>query len=82
MPKEPDELVGRTEIARRLGLSQNAVVGSWAGRYPDFPKPVEHVSGSYLLLYRWADVVEWCRKNGRADRVAGEPPSSSRRRSA
>ncbi len=78
MTKQPDELVGRAEIAKRLGLSQPSIVHTWTVRYPDFPQPVEHVHAG-VAIYRWLDVVAWCRKN-RPELVSTEP--AGRRRSA
>lgn len=58
-----DDLVGRQEIADRLGAVVSTV-DSWRRRYGDtFPEPVAVVSGT--PLWRWTVVSTWARNDRR-----------------
>lgn len=65
----PDDLVGASEIARRLGLAHSTTVHGWRRRYRSssdpFPEPVTKVAGAYL--WSWSDVREWCVRTGKPD---------------
>jgi len=57
-------LVGATEIAKRLGVARPNVVHDWHRRYPgDFPEPVARLERA--LIWSWPDVAAWARKTGR-----------------
>jgi transposase-like protein len=68
-----DELVGVSEIARRLGVSQQAV-SAWIARgWPPGkrgakpvkpPKPIGPTV-SRVTAFRWRDVERWARATGR-----------------
>jgi predicted DNA-binding transcriptional regulator AlpA len=62
MPRnvDPDDLVGSREIAARLGIAQSTVV-QWRKRYSGFPEPVAKLHQT--LVWSWADIEEWTRKN-------------------
>lgn len=57
---EPDEIVNASEIARRLGISREAVrLYALGERGPgDFPSPI---AGDRLnqRLWRWTDICDW-----------------------
>lgn len=62
---EPDDVVGMSEIARRLGRTRESVRLLWCGkRGPGgFPAPVSSVRSS-SPLWSWAEVVQWLSGNG------------------
>ncbi len=60
---EPEDLVGSSEIAERLGLAHQQAVHLWRKRYPDFPDPVAHLRQA--MVWNWPDVEAWARKTGR-----------------
>jgi predicted DNA-binding transcriptional regulator AlpA len=58
-----EQLVGASEIARRLELSAPQAVHNWRARHPDFPAPVAILDMG--MVWYWPDVEEWVRKTGR-----------------
>jgi len=58
-----DDLVGATEIARRLGTTRGEVVHSWRRRDPSFPEPIAQLERA--LVWDWRDVERWARRTGR-----------------
>jgi len=60
---DPADLVGATEIARRLGLTRSQVVHTWRARYPDFPEPVAELAQA--LIWSWPEVEAWAIATGR-----------------
>jgi predicted DNA-binding transcriptional regulator AlpA len=58
-----NDLVGATEIAKRLGAARPQVVHSWHRRYDDFPEPVARLERA--LVWAWSDVERWARRTGR-----------------
>jgi hypothetical protein len=60
------ELVNASEIARRAGVSREAV-SNWAQRHKDFPKPIKAADGVKHTLRDWAQVETWLAKH-RAER--------------
>ena len=58
-----DQLVGTTEIAKRLGVNKSTVVHDWRYRYPDFPEPIASLSG--VFIWAWPDVEKWAKATGR-----------------
>ena len=58
-----DQLVGTTEIAKRLGVNKSTVVHDWRYRYSDFPAPIASLSGG--LIWAWPDVEKWAKATGR-----------------
>ncbi len=58
-----DQLVGASEIAKRLGLKQRQGVHVWQKRYPDFPSPVLKLDMGHV--WNWPEVERWARKTGR-----------------
>ena len=58
-----DQLVGASEIAKRLGLSSAQAVHNWRTRHADFPGPVATLDMG--LVWSWPDVEEWARRTGR-----------------
>lgn len=58
-------LVGSADIACRVGLKQLRVLNEWLRCHPDFPKPLEIVSG--VLMLDWPDNERWVQKTGRRD---------------
>jgi len=63
-----DDLVGTTEIAQRLGLSQAENVHTWRHRHPDFPSPIATIGRT--MIWAWPDVQRWARATGRPQRDA------------
>ena len=65
---EPDELVGLSEIGRRIGLTREAVrLYANGDRGPrGFPQPVATPSKN-ARVWRWLDVLKWFADNGLAD---------------
>ena len=61
---DPEQLVGSTEIAERLGVARPQVVHDWRRRHADFPEPVATLKTA--LIWYWPDVEEWARSTGRA----------------
>lgn len=60
---DPDDLVGASEIAERLGLASTSVIRDWRRRHPDFPQPILTLRlGS---LWSWRAVDAWARSTGR-----------------
>lgn len=64
---EPDDIVGASEIADRLGVS-SSVVHDWQRRYDAFPDPLRRLRMG--LLWSWPEVESWARDTGR--RKAGD----------
>lgn len=60
---EPDDIVGASEIADRLGVS-SSVVHDWQRRYDDFPDPLRRLRMG--LLWSWPEVLAWARSTGRS----------------
>ena len=58
-----DQLVGASEIARRLGAKQRQAVHLWRKRYEDFPEPVATLDMG--LVWYWPEVERWARRTGR-----------------
>jgi hypothetical protein len=58
-----DELVGATEIARRLGMKQTHTVHEWRKRYDDFPPPLAELAMGHV--WAWSDVERWAKATGR-----------------
>lgn len=58
-----DQLVGASEIARRVGVKRPQVVHVWRQRYPDFPQPVATLDMG--LVFYWPDVERWAKRTGR-----------------
>ena len=63
-----DNLVGASEIAKRLGVKRPNVVHDWIARYPEgstfpFPSPVTTVSK--VRIWNWPEVERWARATGR-----------------
>ena len=59
-----DQLVGASEIARRLGVRRTQVVHVWRKRYPgEFPEPVLKLDMG--LVWNWPEVERWARATGR-----------------
>jgi len=58
-----EQLVGATDIARRLGVGRPQVVHEWRHRDSTFPEPVARVSR--VLIWQWAEVERWARRTGR-----------------
>ena len=54
---DPDELIGATEVAPIIGLSNPRGVPVYRSRHPDFPAPVVDRAGCVLWLR--ADVERW-----------------------
>ena len=61
---DPEDVVGASEIAERLGVS-SSVVHDWQRRYEDFPNPLLRLRMG--LLWHWPDVEAWARSTGRAE---------------
>jgi len=57
------QLVGATEIAKRLGLSRPQIVHTWRRRYGEFPEPVLVLDMGHL--WYWPDVESWLKRTGR-----------------
>jgi predicted DNA-binding transcriptional regulator AlpA len=57
------DLVGASEIAKRLGLARPQVVHTWHNRYSDFPEPVARLERA--LVWAWPDIEKWARRTGR-----------------
>ena len=53
---DPEDVVTASQIAKRFGLSRNAVF-NWIARYPDFPGPV--LKTEVVRLWSWAAVEAW-----------------------
>jgi hypothetical protein len=62
------ELVNASEIARRAGVSREAV-SNWAQRHKDFPKPIKAADGVKHTLRDWAQVEAWLAKQRASRRV-------------
>jgi hypothetical protein len=58
-----EQLVGASEIAKRLGVKQRQAVHVWRQRYPDFPEPVLRLDMG--LVWNWPEVERWARATGR-----------------
>jgi hypothetical protein len=68
--KSVADLVGLSEIARRINRPYNTVK-KWRTRYADsWPAPVGAVGGN--RAYWWGDFVKWCRDMGWEELVEGE----------
>jgi hypothetical protein len=50
------DLVGRQEIAERLGITV-AAIDTWRRRYPSFPDPLIVLSST--PIWRWSIVAAW-----------------------
>jgi hypothetical protein len=66
------DLVGRQEIAERLGVTP-AGVDTWRRRDPDFPEPAVTLSGT--PVWRWQLVQAW---HAGARHHAGRPRKAAR----
>ena len=64
-----DQLVGASEIAKRLGLKTRQSVHVWRQRYDDFPEPVLRLDMG--LVWNWPDVERWAKKAGKLPEPAG-----------
>jgi predicted DNA-binding transcriptional regulator AlpA len=60
----PDQLVGLTEIASRLGVSRQRV--HQLSQQEGFPDPVARLAAG--LIWEWADIELWARQTGRLTR--------------
>lgn len=58
-----DQLVGASEIAKRLNLGTSQAVHNWRHRHADFPEPVLKLDMG--LVWNWPDVERWARRTGR-----------------
>ena len=58
-----EQLVGASEIKKRLGLTRTQVVHVWRQRYADFPAPVATLDMG--LVWSWPEIERWARKTGR-----------------
>ena len=58
-----DQLVGASEIAKRLGLKTRQSVHVWRQRYPDFPEPALRLDMG--LVWNWPDIERWAKKAGK-----------------
>lgn len=65
-PVSPDDIVGASAIADRLGYSHPESVHTLRRRDASFPQPIARLKRA--LLWRWPDVQAWARSTGRADR--------------
>lgn len=63
MKVDPADLVGVTEIAKKVGVRLSAV-SNWTVRHLDFPEPV--VELSFGKLWLWSDVERWLDETGRS----------------
>lgn len=54
-----EDLVGSSEIARRLGLRNVHTVHVWRTRHSDFPQPIAKLETA--LIWNWQDVLAWSR---------------------
>ena len=57
-----DDLVGRQEIAEKLGVTV-AAVDTWRRRYATFPEPIAVLSST--PIWRWSIVSSWARSTPR-----------------
>lgn len=62
------DLVGRTEIAERLGVSIKTV-DSWRSRPPVVPMPDEALTISGTPVWLWSEIERWAAATGRASRA-------------
>ena len=60
---DAEQLVGATEISRRLGVARTQVVHNWRTRHHDFPEPVAELEAA--LIWYWPDIEEWAISTGR-----------------
>ena len=58
-----EQLVGVSEIARRLGVGRTQAVHMWRKRHADFPQPVAVLDMG--LVFYWPDVERWAKATGR-----------------
>lgn len=58
-----DQLVGASEIVKRLGLKRTQVVHVWRRRYAEFPQPVATLDMG--LVWYWPEVERWAKRTGR-----------------
>lgn len=58
-----DQLVGASEIIKRLGLKRTQVVHLWRRRHPDFPDPIASLDMG--LVWHWPEVERWAKRSGR-----------------
>ena len=63
----PLDLVGRREIATRVGTTPG-MVDTWRRRHADFPAPEWIVTGT--PIWRWEEIAEWLAR----PRATGRPP--------
>lgn len=59
---DPDDIVGASEIADRLGVS-SSVVHDWQRRYEEFPDPIRRLRMG--LVWAWPQIEAWARETGR-----------------
>lgn len=57
---EPDEIVSASEVARRLGVSRQAV-SKWFREYDGAPAPVLNASTD-TPMYEWTAILKWLRR--------------------
>ncbi len=70
-PVEPTDLVGTTEIKDRLGIEHPETIHAWRRRYPDFPKPLAHLTIGYI--WSWKDVKAWAIRTNRLTTKGTKP---------
>lgn len=61
-PIDPDQLVGATEIAERLGVDRKTV-HHWRERHEAFPAPVATIERT--LVWFWPAIEQWAKATGR-----------------
>lgn len=59
---EPEDLVGVTEIAKRLGVHRDTV-HAWKRRHDGSPSPIAEIE--QVLVWNWPDVERWAKATGR-----------------
>lgn len=65
-----DNLVGATEIAKKLGLGSPQRVRDWKGRYPDFPVPVAGLAMGDV--WNWPEVEAWYKQAVKRNPALGQ----------
>lgn len=59
---QPEDLVGASEIAKRLGVHRDTI-HTWRRRHDGFPAPIAELE--QVLVWSWPDVERWARSTGR-----------------
>jgi hypothetical protein len=59
-----DQLVGASDIAKRLGLTKPQNVHALIRWFDDFPAPVAVIGGG-IKVWEWAPVEQWARTHNR-----------------